>query len=492
MDVLDVVPHLQDRGTVLELLKSTTRPFKPHVSRSLDWTQGYSPTFADVEELMGEKRADLAELILESTADTNVLYAASQSKLTVALLKAVCRNRHTPLDLLVFLYCDSRKSLSQAAQAAIAGRMQVFVNRSDDLVELLVEAVNCPEGDLPKLLASARRDWPVNALDTLLTAVIERPEPVSRQVWSHVVSSDWRWMERFSRGRALAALAPHPFMTVENLESLLVLTRYRAPRRHVLTALLEKLPPSSERWLEVLLDLASDGSAGVGTYAPRMERGTALELLRSGRVGAPEAALLSGHLTTDEVRDWVYEWSVNPGESRIAALFLEHPALDTALIERCLAVTKTASYLRSALAKNPSLSEEQQVRLAMSDAHVVTDLARNPQLTLEGAAAIVHKVCQQVEDLAASRGGHSRVPWSARTPLTVLLGNASVPERHRLATPASLLCTRQHELALALGTLVPELDRRFASDASTWRTFLGLLPEWEGSIGDLVAAVESL
>lgn len=492
MDVIDVVPHVRDRFTAMSLLRSTSAPFKAHCSRPLLDGSGYRFTITDVEEFISSRRADLAELVIEGTSDVNMLYDVSRMKVPVPILKAVCRNRHTPAELLLFLFCDSRKGVTSAAKSALAGHMSVVARYADDMIMQLRELVYCPDEELAGRLAAVFRTWPSRALNYAIAAVFERPTPFTDEAWAQIVGANWSWVGNFATAKVAGLVAEHPRTSVEDLEVILGRVRFRGQRSVVQKALLNKLESGSARWLEVLSRDDSTGFAsklGVTEQAKLLTPVQAREFLR--RTGVPALiAAESGQLSDDDIALWAREWgqAVEPSYGPVPVSLLSSSAVAGKTLEVCLNRADGASAALQHLALNPGLTVDMQMRM-VDDGPARPFLARNPMLMREVAEAVMRVVLDPAPGGAAHSG---YVPWRAQGPLMALLANGGLDDDVRLGIPAVAVRSPRYDVSDVLAPAIAFLDGKLGYDAEAWRSFLGLLPEWEGSVGDLVRVVTVL
>lgn len=280
-------------------------------------------------------------------------------------------------------------------------------------------------------------------------------------------------------------------MTVDDLESILGRLRYSGPKGVVRDALMDRLVPGSDRWLELLADYsASDLSpmyAKHGKYVSHLSADQARALLKSCGAGTL-LALDSGKVPDEEIIEWARDWLRSPVTTYFASRVMAHPAICGDLLEQFMAKADAAPSFLSSLAANRGLTLPMQRRI-VRDESARRVLAANPVLLPESAEELV---AAAMDDPMRSRGQATpsgNVPWRAQAPLYALLANGALDAEVRLSVPAAVLVKPRHEVFLVVGPVVAFIDEQIGYDVDRWQAFLGLLNEWEGSLHDLVRVV---
>lgn len=493
MDVLDVVANVSNRATAMALLKSIPKASPVLRRRFFDVVDGFDFTFADVQELVECRRPDLAALVLASTRDVSVLREAAKASLPVALLKAVCENRSVSADVLALLYMHSRKGVSAAARSALAYRFGILVKFTDPVATQFCHLVFGPEKTVARTLAGLLQQIPTRGTAFLVSAALDRPGGVSDETWAVISANDWMLINSRSPSTLTSRLAVHPRMSVADLESVLRRTKGFAGAYPVMDALLDRLDPSEKRWLDLLLDrAATPNMEKLSAHAVRMTTEQAQKFLRSGRPLHVRVALCSGRLPEDELRELVFEWA-SPGgpKGTPPSHLLESDLVDGELLRLCFSAYGVDQEVFSRLESNPNLTAEMQWTL-LGMQHVHTGLAGNPKLTREAASELVRLAAEAV---SASEVSNARaMPWLVRPMVSALLANEHIDPDVRLSVPAGVLpwVRHEHQQPHAYHAVVTLIDQELGGDLEAWKMLLGLLPEWEGSVADLITVSTSI
>lgn len=495
MDAIDVALNVSSRATVMALLKSTTRPVsKLDYERSAN-PCGYTFTGGDIDEFLRIRRPDLAELVVAATGNVDLLYDVCDRPMPVSVLQAVCRNAAAPADLLVLLYCESRKGVVSAARSALANRMRVPASRADSPAALLRDLLLGPEEDVAGLLARFYRLEPDSAAEYATEAVLERPTPLPDEVWNLISAGNWCRVTRLGSSALTAKIARHPRMTVGDLKAIMSRVRHRSSAFDVADALLAKLEPGSDDWLTLMWDCSSRmHTRTVKEHAQYLTFEQALEMSRRGQTTPEGLAFASGKLPDEMFRKRVQRWLDDPSASVPPPVVLKSPAVAGELLDACVVRAKKQREAYVHLQCNPAFSEEAQLKWLTLELDCA-NLAASRHVARSTAELLV----RQASKFAKDSTGSAYIPWSVRNAVVALFANDSVDADVRLGLPAQLLGSVVSTLH-STGSMpsasgyrsIRFLDEQLGCDAEAWKVFLGLLPEWEGTLGELVSAARVL
>lgn len=488
LHALDVASHVAQQATALALLTSTPQR-SPHARHAhLGLSTEHHFTYPDVEYLLSVRRTDLAALVVASSSDINLLYAVSRTKTTTPILAALCSNPHTPTDLLLFLYRDTRKGVVAAARTTLGKRLHP--SKVDRYADCLTDLAFGPEENIPRHLNTILRDAPGGVIDAALELLLERPGAVNDTTWDMISAHQWAHVTLYTPDTLIRRLVTHPRATVADLEILLTRLRYALGSLWVAEALLDRLTAGSPRWFDMLALCSAWGrSTNVSAHATALTAQQATDLFRRG-IREAKVAIASGHLPDAELLDAVTRWATHHGGLDYVPLpALASPLVDGDLLHRCINQAARTTPALNYLAQNPNVPEHTKLAWLAGGQIDVDSLVEDP-LSAELSEQIGHLLHKHVAD---SRHGQP-LRWLTKMGMVALLASAHVPAHVRLAVPVDTLTwlAERPSTDTCLRDVIRFLDAHLGGGPEEWQMFLRLLPEWEGSIGDLVHAATAL
>lgn len=505
LGALEVIPFLEERDTVMGLLLSEPGPVRVDIVLPLSLRCGYRFTASDLSCLRAAKRADIADLILASTADVELLEEVSASPVTVSAARAICRNPHVPYRVIAGFHRDSRKGVTQAAVMAVAHRLSVPGKYAGALVGRILGLLSCPDDELIQQLDLVLAKTGGVDGEVAIAVAYERETPLPDDVWERVLE-----FVNFSRprhGRFVRAVARDPRASLQVLLSLqhrchsvhsrtLVMEaildrRAELSREEALAALVQYSQQTQEiphRYLELVTDadipmlLAEEedfASATVAFASGRVPESTMSELVNSFLGDSQNPALASALLLA----------RMSGGRltrSGFAAWQFTHPEL--AHVDAALAAGRPMADLSRALARNPRLTKEMQMKLlgppeSMFVSGTVDSLMANPGVHPDVAEVVV-------DTIVGAHESRQFPLWSVTRCASEMFRNSNIPRSITGRLPASLL--NGYLYAQRLEEVTYFLRGELGADPRMWREFFALLPEWEGSIGDLAGVLRAL
>lgn len=505
ISTLDIVPVHPDRDVVMRLLMATPGPVKPGNNTRLLRECQYRFTLDDIDSLVSAKRADLAELVLMSTSDTGLLDEVSRSRTLAVLARAVCRNRHTPPAVLLNYYSDSRKGVSGYARSALAHLLGCSVGDTDALVPAVEEILSCPNKDLLSVLERRCRNTWASVQFSLVMLARYRTTSLTEKMGDALVER----AAALSTNHGVSALAAFAASNAVSIGLLMKIASSAPLLRHsARKILLERLDRLSQAQREDVYALFKDPdpfSARLGQHVPAGPYADEMyhfdAALRRFIADCP-------HLSSEVAAKWAQDLiqaspRLQPQSSPEEFAILAHPGVPTDVLQMVLTGTETRSPLTvrfpvamQYVADNPNLTLEQQRLMFKLDgaslsSSALRSLASSGHLHSTFASELLDTMVG-LEEQPASGTGQSSTKWagpSVRLART-MLDNPAVPESVVRSVPVrALLGPSWGPVTSGACGLVRLADPLLRDNPSGWTELLTLLPEWDGTVGDLASVV---
>ena len=507
LGALHAIPFLKDRETVMGLLISEPGPVRNADPLPLSIDGGYRFTVEDVRQLIAQKRSDLAELILASTPDTSLLEDVAAQPVTAALARSICKNGHTPVRVLAAFHADPRKGVSQAAVMAMAHRMGMHGKHAAPVVNRVLTVLTCEDAALAGVLRGLLDGPRMFGVEMAAAVAFERSTPVPDDAWEVIQE-----FVSFINPRSLAlvkGLMRDERTTVELIESLMRRCHTALAHQWMLKTLLERRSELDyDRALALLTRYAAHTSSIPQDYLSIVEESSIAGLLANEEdYAAASVAFASGMVPAEVMEELVECWLARADQAvPSAAVFMAGvqggrltrsglaaanlAAVPQRYVDSALAGGRTTLNLARALASNPRLTKEAQEQiLSVSHSDPMSPLLRalacNQGIDEDVAQVLVQKVCESYE-------GISGPSWALMRFSTELFENPGIPARILRRLPTRALVEGGYVHAERVRAIVSFLSYELGQDPHLWREFLTLLPEWEGSIGDLADVLRAL
>lgn len=502
---LNLVPYVDDQELAMGLLLASPRTAaSAGPVRHLYHPRHYQFTLADVDRLLAAKRSDLAELVLASTSDVDLLEQVAYRKINGSLARAVCQNLRVPIIVLLHLYQDTRKNVSGAARRELASYLGVTAARSDATIARFQRVMTCPQDVLYDELARLALNQPYKTWTAIMAAVPQRaqrlPEPVVQLLVSELFV-----LGSASVARVLPVLVEHQYVTVDLLKKLLVEQTHGRTNFAVLRMLVPHLDDLSEEEQELLWSELSRVGVHPGTRAvmPKVSPEVANDLFSRGG-GYRVLAALSGKVSDAAIESWARQWAdaaisdaAEPSSVSCLSL-LSHGAVPAEVVQTVLD-RKTERFPAAAVAaaSNPNLTRQQQYQLLNGDPRSVASpavlkLAQSAHVHPDVVRELIERATVQPDASVGPPTRHITEQQRAQVLVNVLANEAVSPSL--VASLPAYAVTRKvwDKPASRDRGLAHFLGNEFGSDLDAWLEFLAFLPEWEGTLGDLVNAVKTL
>lgn len=478
---LFVVPHLREWATAKEFLQAVPRgsdAVRDTWPVSLRWEL----TLDHLRELSDAGRDDLVVWLLASAASDELLRDVAVGEFPDSWRAAVCARRSAPVAAVVRAYSGmTDRRVKSAVAWDVERHLCVAASDLASALAFATSLLDAPDEELPEVLRRVQEWEPLiagRAGTRVASMALDRGRPVPAAVWSALVDYACR-VEPQDTGGLVEALAKSPQASSEDLLRLMSMSLVGSEAAAVLVALLRRgvFPPPEEYpsvyqacdglWTEQFAAAISSPE-----LAERLmyERGAlAAAAVASGVL--PESALLAwAEFLLDEVgREGIRVWD--------ALLFELLPLVSSVeFLERVVEVCESRhDYVPlTFLARNPAAPVALQERLAGSlYSPVVDGLLANPKLDAAVALAVV------------SAGSHPNDQWS------ILLENEPLAREVTSLMPACVFAGIA-TVPWPCPAQVVWLESELGPDMGRWREFEALLPEWHGSIGDLVHVLRVL
>lgn len=512
MYATSLLPFVQDREVVRGLLLSAPTPLrKPRSLPVFPPDMKYRFTPDDVAEFVAAKRPDVAEFVLSASPDVDLLTEVAKGPLSIPLARGLCRNPNVPVAVLLQVSNDARSTVAGFARAAVASRLDVPVRDVTAPLRWLRQAFACPAEDLRGVLGQSPPNLAVRGRLAAFRMVLERPDrlPPDAVEWLYGQAAP---VSGYAADRLLAGLVSQGYVARPALDEI-VSGRVGRPFTMPLAvqALLsqwdELSPELQTRVLQLSMSLLIGRSAPwpprLRTVAAGLSAEQAVELFALPGVARLVASCCPA-LPGEVVAAWAEEFANSAvlGQSPSSdepVWLLGHPAVSSDVAQRVIHRRLSIPRVPECLAVNPNLTVEQQQFLQHFD-----EGQRSCEVLphLLSSATVSAMVLREFVDITVAIGsarmsaGFHAFTSQEGTLLCAVLDNPVTPQSVRESIPAWCVASQSSWLRPVDGEgfagLEVLLRAAFGSDVSLWREFLLLMPQWEGSLGDLVSAVRTL
>lgn len=460
---------------------------------------GYAFALEDAYELLAAGREDLSVLVIEKSPNADLLCAAAAAHSPSSWRLAAARSPRTRVGVLAGMCADPDPEVREIAKDRLRYRLGVSREDLETILPQVAYALTCSSreaADLADASAAHARSGDSHSLaaGAVLAACLMREEPLADSSWSHLIDTAASLLRHTSYATPVALLKEvtrSSHCSVEDLARLLSCSTHRAQVDHLVQALLSHGVVPRHKAFPQLEMLRPDWFVNGPVHLGDTPESLAVELYREGGLLVPLAAAsgaLPVHLADACVLD--YLGAARSGLSRTLAVALAAEAVlmtgplsHGVVVEVLDAARDGHDDLAAAVAQVPSLSVESQ--------HAIVDLVESSRgfetaaLVLAGNRGVSESVVLRLLDWARTPDTrrHSPLDWME---LSVLL-NGSLSAELRLGMSARCVSARQGSSVAEAAA--PLLEPIFDGQAERWVEFTHLLPEWEGSLGELAEAL---